>query len=100
MTRILARTVEWQRMIPLLSAIAVVAGGGLLFAEVISRAGAPPLRWIAVRPRGPLDRFGLGWLAGSAVLAPAFLGLGLAGLFQPGLLAAAAGLAAVAGSGR
>ncbi len=83
----------------LLSAMAVVGLGSTLLAELLARTGAPGVRWMAVRPRGPLDRFGLSLLFGSLLLAPVFLGLALTGLFQPAVLAGVTVTAALAGSG-
>jgi len=77
-----------------------LAGLGLaavLLCDAVARLGLGPLAMWRVRPRGGLADFGLGLLLGWALLGVLWLGLGLAGLYVPGVIGAA-GLAALAGS--
>ncbi len=67
--------------------------------DLLTRAGAGPGRWLAVRHAGPADRWAVRWLFGLTVFGSALLGLAMAGLCARPLVVAALPLLAIAAGG-
>jgi len=72
---------------------------GMLLQELLSRIGAGTARLAGHRPGTALEAYAVSWLAGILLLGTAFLGLALAGIFYPAIVATVAAALVVAGNG-